>query len=164
MTMDFPRPVTLEDFLALVQTISSNAPLRRATSQSYRFAYTTWKVLEMETGVPVDRTGYAVRQGYPSGKNMTVGGGETPEKVKSQWEEAKVVMGQEFDASLGVSLTVILQKSRPYSNNPVAAYEPAIIGRSTEGAETRDLAPFCKTIIHIKTFNSGFCNCRTISP
>ncbi len=57
-------------------------------------------------------------------------------------EEALVVAGQEFDASLRVSLTVILQKSRPYFNNPVAVYEPGIIGRRTEDAGTRGLAPF----------------------
>ncbi|KAK0230014.1 hypothetical protein EDD85DRAFT_972866 [Armillaria nabsnona] len=95
--------VTLEDLLALVQTISRNAPLRRALSQSYRFAYTIWRILEMETGVHVDRTSYAVRHGYRSGKNLpAVGGGEMLEKVKLQWEEAKVVVGQEFDALLKV--------------------------------------------------------------
>ncbi len=117
MTMDLPRSVTLEDFLALVLAISRNAPRRRAISQSYRFAYTIWRVLETETGAHVDRTCYAVRQGYRSGKNLAVGEGETLEKVRLQWEEAKVVVGQKFDTSLKVSLTVILQKNNP---NPSA--------------------------------------------
>ncbi len=117
MTMDLPRSVTLEDFLALVLAISRNAPRRRAISQSYRFAYTIWRVLETETGAHVDRTSYTVRQGYRSGKNLAVGEGETLEKVRLQWEEAKVVVGQKFDASLKVSLTVILQKNNP---NPSA--------------------------------------------
>ncbi len=41
----------------------------------------------METGAHVDRTSYAVRQGYRSGKNLAVGGGKTPEKVKLQWKK-----------------------------------------------------------------------------
>ncbi len=70
-------------------------------------------------------------------------------------------MGQEFDASLRVSLTISLQKSRPYFSNPVVAYEPAIFGRRSEDAKTRGLAPFWETTIHIEAFISGFCNCHT---
>ncbi len=147
----------------VLQTISSNTLLHRATLQSYQFAYTIWKILEMETEAHMDWTSYAVCQGYQFGKNLAVEGDETPEKIKlQQWEEAKVLMGQEFDASLRVSLTIILQKSRPYFNNPVVAYEPAIIGRRAEDAKTRDLAPFWEMTIHIEASNSGFCNCHTI--
>lgn len=100
MTMDVPKPVTLEDFLALVRAIARNSPRRRAISQSYQFAYTIWRTLEIETGANVDRTSHAVRQGYRSGRNLAAGEGETPEKAKLLWEEEKVVVGQEIDASI----------------------------------------------------------------
>ncbi len=73
-------------------------------------------------------------------------------------------MGQEFEALLQVGMTIILQKSRPYFNDPVVVYEPAMVGRRTEDTETRGLVPFWETTIHIKAFNSGFCNCHIIFP
>ncbi|PBK63717.1 hypothetical protein ARMSODRAFT_523425 [Armillaria solidipes] len=145
MTMDLPRSVTLEDFLVLVRTTSSNAPRRRATSQSYRFAYTIWKVLEMETGAHVNRTSYAVRQGYRSGKNLAVGGGETPEKVKLLWEEAKVVVGQEFDASLKVlrapviDLAEVLRQEQAASQQDIANFERERAGRLRAEDELKEL-------------------------
>ncbi len=39
-----------------------------------------------------------------------------------------------------------------------------MIGGRTEDAETRGLAPFWETFIHIETFNSGFRDCRIIFP
>ncbi|KAK0447127.1 hypothetical protein EV421DRAFT_184509 [Armillaria borealis] len=145
MTMDIPRSVTLEDFLVLVRTISSNAPRRRATSQSYRFAYTIWRILEMETGAHVDRTSHAVRQGYRSGKNLAVGEGETPEKVKLLWEEAKAVVGQQFDASLKVlrapviDLAEVLRQEQAALQQDIANFERERAGRLRAEAELNEL-------------------------
>ncbi|KAK0460657.1 uncharacterized protein EV420DRAFT_222411 [Desarmillaria tabescens] len=110
MTMDLrqaPRRVTLEHFLLLVQTTSRNTPLYHLIfSQCYWFAYTIWKVLELETGAPVAQTRHAERQGTHSslGKKLAVGRGNgvnesrTPEMIKLQWEAEKVDADQEWDA------------------------------------------------------------------
>ncbi|PBK90636.1 hypothetical protein ARMGADRAFT_1032189 [Armillaria gallica] len=67
----------------------------KESSGTWQRGFSRWRQAHM------DWTSYAVCQGYRFGKNLAVGGDKTLEKVKlQQWEEAKVVMGQEFDASL----------------------------------------------------------------
>ncbi|SJL10745.1 uncharacterized protein ARMOST_14139 [Armillaria ostoyae] len=125
MTMDLPRSVTLEDFLVLVRTTSSNAPRRRATSQSYRFAYTIWK---------------GSRDGDRGARE-----GETPEKVKLLWEEAKVVVGQQFDASLKVlrapviDLAEVLRQEQAALQQDIANFERERAGRLRAEAELNEL-------------------------
>lgn len=70
MTMDLrqvEQRVTLEDFLLLIDTTSSNTTVYHVIfAQCYWFAYTIWTVLQMATGAHVDRTKYAVCQGKMS--------------------------------------------------------------------------------------------------
>ncbi|KAK0460656.1 uncharacterized protein EV420DRAFT_1533359 [Desarmillaria tabescens] len=112
MTMDLrqaSRHVTFEDFLLLAKTASRKAP---SHSQCFWLAYTIWTVLELETGAHIERTRHAIRRGkhswlwlwanlFSSERSADgVDDSRTPETIKSEWEEAKVVASQEWDASL----------------------------------------------------------------
>ncbi|KAG7439415.1 uncharacterized protein BT62DRAFT_939017 [Guyanagaster necrorhizus] len=108
MTMDFSqaqRRVTLEHFLLLLQTTSTNTVVYHLIfAQCYWFAYTIWKVLDMEAAPHIARTKYAPLQGRNPelAPGMVLGRGDevnewrAPETVKLQWEEAKVIADQEW--------------------------------------------------------------------
>ncbi|KAK0194647.1 hypothetical protein F5146DRAFT_446464 [Armillaria mellea] len=110
MTMVFGQiHVTLEDFLLLIDTISSNTTQYHLIfAQCYWFAYTIWTVLEMAMpSARVDRTRFAVRQGklssvpqhlLPVGRGEGVNEARTPATIKLQWEGAKVVADREWHA------------------------------------------------------------------
>ncbi|KAK0230015.1 hypothetical protein EDD85DRAFT_957151 [Armillaria nabsnona] len=100
MSMDLrqaPRHATLEDFLVLIQTTSTNTPLNLTP-------YTICTVLALETGAPVKQTSPQGKHTWP-GKNEST----TPEKVKSLWEDAKVIVGQGFDVATQVLRAPIIE-------------------------------------------------------
>ncbi|SJL03274.1 uncharacterized protein ARMOST_06626 [Armillaria ostoyae] len=99
MTMDLTQSqikVTLERFTHLLRTTSRNTPQYHFIfAQCYWYAYTIWRVLEMETQLHIEpRIGQAERQcsysGY--GKSVVLGKGKfvnmvrSPETIKAQWE------------------------------------------------------------------------------
>ncbi len=124
MTMNLSSlqvPIT-KHFLALVKTTSDSTPLYHLVySQCFWYAYTIWAVLALEAGAHVDLLDRANRQGthFFFGRNLSFGRGDgvhharKPETIKEEWEKIKAVVDREFKAALQVSLTVILQKSRP---------------------------------------------------
>ncbi|SJL03278.1 uncharacterized protein ARMOST_06631 [Armillaria ostoyae] len=100
MTMDLTqsqnhRSVALEHFAHLLRTTSGNTPqYHYIFAQCYWYAYTIWKVLEMETQPQIRRFAHAERQcsysGY--GKSVVPGKGgsvntvRSPGTIKAQWE------------------------------------------------------------------------------
>ncbi len=98
MTMDLTQSqikVTLERFTHLLRTTSRNTPqYHYIFAQCYWYAYTIWRILEMETQIQPRFEPHAERQcsysGY--GKNVVLGKGKfvnmvrSPETIKAQWE------------------------------------------------------------------------------
>ncbi|KAG7444560.1 uncharacterized protein BT62DRAFT_248641 [Guyanagaster necrorhizus] len=112
MTMDLTqsqnhRTVALENFGHLLRTTSRNTPQYHFIfAQCYWYAYTIWKVLEMETQPHIHREELAGRQcshsltGY--GKRLILGRGRsvnevrTPERIKAEWDAEKVMEEEEW--------------------------------------------------------------------
>ncbi|KAK0499032.1 hypothetical protein EDD18DRAFT_59872 [Armillaria luteobubalina] len=109
MIMDFrqdQRRVTLEDFLLLVHTTSSNTKVYHLIfAQCYWFAYTIWTVLQLATEAHAACTRFSARQGklssipqglLPVGRGYGVNDSRTPATIKRQWEAAKVEADREW--------------------------------------------------------------------
>ncbi|SJL03276.1 uncharacterized protein ARMOST_06628 [Armillaria ostoyae] len=88
MTMDLTRSqikVTLERFTHLLRTTSRNTPqYHYIFAQCYWYAYTIWKVLEMET------------QPVVLGKGEFVNMVRSPETIKAQWEAERPTEDEEW--------------------------------------------------------------------
>ncbi|PBK65997.1 hypothetical protein ARMSODRAFT_960927 [Armillaria solidipes] len=108
MTMDLTRSqikVTLERFTHLLRTTSRNTPqYHYIFAQCYWYAYTIWKVLEMETQPQIHRFARAERQCLYSGyvKSVVLGKGEfvnmvrSPKTIKAQWEAERPTEDEEW--------------------------------------------------------------------
>ncbi len=118
MTMDLTRSqnhrsVTLEHFAHLLRTTSRNTPqYHYIFAQCYWYAYTIWRVLEIETQPHIRRFEQAERQcsysGY--GKSVVLGKGEfvnmvrSPETIRAQWEAEKPAEDQRWAEKKQVSI------------------------------------------------------------
>ncbi|KAK0484191.1 hypothetical protein EDD18DRAFT_1467508 [Armillaria luteobubalina] len=112
MTMDLthsqnPRPMTIEVLTHILQTTSRNTPrYHYLFAQCYWFAYTIWKILEMEMHPQINRhTRHArvcVYSAYPKavilGKGPSVDTARTPETVKMQWDAERAGRDSEWAA------------------------------------------------------------------
>ncbi len=106
--------VTLERFTHLLRTTSRNTPqYHYIFAQCYWYAYTIWRVLEIETQPRiVPKHGLAERQcsysGY--GKRVVLGKGKfvnmarSPETIKAEWEKETPAEDQEWAAKKRVSI------------------------------------------------------------
>ncbi|KAG7439422.1 uncharacterized protein BT62DRAFT_924739 [Guyanagaster necrorhizus] len=112
MTMDLTqsqidRPVALENFGHLLRTTSRNTPQYHFIfAQCYWYAYTIWKVLELETQPHIHKGALAGRQcshsltGYGQrlilGRGRSVNEVRTPETIKAEWDAEKVAEEEEW--------------------------------------------------------------------
>lgn len=106
MTMDLSlgqRPITLEHFLLLSKTTTKDtiaSPFIYA--QCSWFAHTIRTVLQLETGAPIQNVTNLRHRGMMAmGRQAPVRGDDklkTPETVKVEWEQAKVVADKEWEA------------------------------------------------------------------
>ncbi|KAK0207657.1 hypothetical protein IW262DRAFT_1418551 [Armillaria fumosa] len=107
MVMDFTQSqsekLTLERFAHLLQTTSRNTPQYHVIfSQCYWYAYTIWRVLELEMHPHIDRKAGAERQCSYS-RTLVVGKGESvdtvrsPETIKTQWKAGRPAEDREWD-------------------------------------------------------------------
>ncbi|KAK0189296.1 hypothetical protein F5146DRAFT_1140863 [Armillaria mellea] len=103
LTSSQSEKVTLERFVHLLQTTSRNTPKYHFIfSQCYWYAYTIWRVLELETQSHIDRKAEAGRQCSYSrrlvlGKGKSVDTVRSPETIKAQWEAGRPAEDQEWD-------------------------------------------------------------------
>ncbi|SJL10989.1 uncharacterized protein ARMOST_14386 [Armillaria ostoyae] len=94
--------VTLERFAHLLRTTSRNTPQYHFIfSQCYWYAYTIWRVLEIEMQPHIDRKAEAERQCSYSrrlvlGKGKSVDAVRSPETIKAQWEAGRPAEDQEW--------------------------------------------------------------------
>ncbi|KAK0479355.1 hypothetical protein IW261DRAFT_1480375 [Armillaria novae-zelandiae] len=112
MTMDLTRsdnssPVALEHLTHILQTTSRNTPhYHYIFAQCYWFAYTIWKILEMEMHPHIDvhtrRPRHCVCSAYPKaavlGRGASVDTARTPETVKMQWDAERTRRDEEWAA------------------------------------------------------------------
>ncbi|PBK98918.1 hypothetical protein ARMGADRAFT_1007559 [Armillaria gallica] len=108
MTMDLTQSqikITLERFAHLLQTTSKNTPQYHFIfAQCYWYAYTIWRILELETQPRTRRSEQADRQCSYSGglgrlvlgKGKFVNIARSPETVKAQWEAERPAVDQEW--------------------------------------------------------------------
>ncbi|KAK0440913.1 uncharacterized protein EV420DRAFT_1125981 [Desarmillaria tabescens] len=109
LTMDLSQSqnVTLERFAHLLQTTSRNTPLYHLIfAQCYWYAFTIWRVLEMETQPHIRMHRLAERQcshrltGYGNrlvlGKGKSVNAARSPETIKAQWDTDKAKEDQDW--------------------------------------------------------------------
>ncbi|KAK0197654.1 hypothetical protein F5146DRAFT_1016318 [Armillaria mellea] len=110
MTMDLThsrnsQPVALENLTHILQTTSQNTPhYHYIFAQCYWFAYTVWKILEMEVAPHIDLHHHHARlctySAYPKavvlGRGSSVDTVRTPEMVKKQWDAERARRDQEW--------------------------------------------------------------------
>ncbi len=107
------RSVALEHFAHLLRTTSRNTPQYHFIfAQCYWYAYTIWRVLEMETQPRIRKFAHAERQCLYSsyGKSVVLGKGKSvnkvrsPETIKAQWEAERSAEDQEWAEKKQVSI------------------------------------------------------------
>ncbi|KAK0183739.1 hypothetical protein F5146DRAFT_1228818 [Armillaria mellea] len=110
MTMDLTRsrnsrPTALENLTHILQTTSQNTPrYHYIFAQCYWFAYTIWKILEMEMHPHIDLHHHHARlcvySAYPKavvlGRGSSVDTARTPETVKKQWDAERARRDHEW--------------------------------------------------------------------
>ncbi|KAK0488531.1 hypothetical protein IW261DRAFT_1439892 [Armillaria novae-zelandiae] len=103
LTHSQSEKLTLERFAHLLQTTSRNTPQYHVMfSQCYWYAYTIWRILELEMQPRIDRKVGAERQCLYAG-TLVVGKGESvdtvrsPETIKRQWEAGRPAEDREWD-------------------------------------------------------------------
>ncbi|KAG7445278.1 uncharacterized protein BT62DRAFT_933115 [Guyanagaster necrorhizus] len=148
MTMDFrqaQRRVTLEHFLLLLQTTSTNTvEYHLIFAQCYWFAYTIWKVLDLEAASHITPTKYVPLQGKNPelALGMVLGRGDevnewrAPGTVKLQWEEAKAELRDALLAPERARTRAeeALQQERVARQQTEEAYQRAEVARQQERA------------------------------
>ncbi|KAK0440902.1 uncharacterized protein EV420DRAFT_1650268 [Desarmillaria tabescens] len=107
MMMDLPkdRSIALECFAHLLRTISRNTPqYHYVFTQCYWYAFTIWRVLELETQPRICKTEHAGRQCVYSryGKKLVLGRGSlvnarrAPEMIRAQWKVERIMEDEEW--------------------------------------------------------------------
>ncbi|KAK0497449.1 hypothetical protein EDD18DRAFT_1162257 [Armillaria luteobubalina] len=125
MTMDLTRSqLTLERFIHLLRTTSRNTPQYHFIfAQCYWYAYTIWRVLELETQPRIRRSKRADHQCTYSGgigrlvlgKGKFVNIARAPETVKAQWEVERFSEDKEWAEKRQVS--IIMTSDKQISSN-----------------------------------------------